>query len=596
MALSGSFQGNIYGRYVLNVTWSATQSVANNTSVITAKIYLINDWSLNIGSRFNNYIVIDGKTYTFTTSAISTTGTHLLATITSDPIAHTASGTKSVSMSCCFNIQATISGKDFKEIYASSTVSLDTIPRASQPSCITWPEHTQNVGYFGDTISIHMNSHSPEFTHLVTYKFGSSSGTIGTDVKNGTTWEIPLSLMKLLPSSTYGSGTIYVETHKGNVAIGTKYCGFTAKVPDSVKPTVTFALEDVSGVDKIYGSPVKGLSKIKVTVNATEEYDSPIATYKTTIDGLTFYGSTFTSPALFQTGKSTVTTVVTDERGRSGTVSYDMNVQDYFAPTITGVAVRRCDEDGTLNDRGDHIKVTFSAVSSSMNSKNTVTYKLEYKKKTDASYTAMLLDDLADHYSVSAQSVIFAADSNSPYDVRLTVTDRHKSAVKSVSASTAFTMMNFNAKGNGMGIGMVNTKENTLQIGLAVEFLDKANESLLNAIYPVGSIYLAYNHTDPATLFGGTWVRIENTFLWAVDSKGTIGQTGGEKTHTLTVDELPSHSHGSVYSQHASGTKDKAWYTTAGSSVAYGAVATGGGEAHNNMPPYIQISAWRRTA
>jgi microcystin-dependent protein len=96
-------------------------------------------------------------------------------------------------------------------------------------------------------------------------------------------------------------------------------------------------------------------------------------------------------------------------------------------------------------------------------------------------------------------------------------------------------------------------------------------------------------------LFGGTWVRIEEAFLWATGS-GTIGLTGGEKTHTLTIDELPEHTHGSVYSQHAEGTKDKAWYNTSGSSLTYGTVATGGGQAHNNMPPYIQVSMWRRTA
>lgn len=121
-------------------------------------------------------------------------------------------------------------------------------------------------------------------------------------------------------------------------------------------------------------------------------------------------------------------------------------------------------------------------------------------------------------------------------------------------------------------------------------------QSILDFIYPVGSIYLSYSHVSPAELFGGTWTRIQNAFLWAVDANGEIGLTGGEKTHTLTANELPAHSHGSVYSGNVSGTKTHAWLASGGSAMAYGTVSTGGGAAHNNMPPYIQVSAWRRTA
>lgn len=126
-------------------------------------------------------------------------------------------------------------------------------------------------------------------------------------------------------------------------------------------------------------------------------------------------------------------------------------------------------------------------------------------------------------------------------------------------------------------------------------------ESLLDHIYPVGSVYISYSHNDPATLFGGTWVRIENAFLWGTDSSGTIGQTGGEKTHTLTVAELPSHSHTISVANTASGdlaAANKIRYN--GSATSYlGTLATntqGSGSAHNNMPPYIQVSIWRRTA
>lgn len=126
-------------------------------------------------------------------------------------------------------------------------------------------------------------------------------------------------------------------------------------------------------------------------------------------------------------------------------------------------------------------------------------------------------------------------------------------------------------------------------------------QSILDYIYPVGSIYMSYSHYDPASMFGGTWERIENAFLWGTDASGTIGQTGGEKTHTLTVSELPSHSHTISVANTASGdlaAANKIRYN--GSATSYlGTLSTntqGSGEAHNNMPPYIQVSIWRRTA
>ena len=125
--------------------------------------------------------------------------------------------------------------------------------------------------------------------------------------------------------------------------------------------------------------------------------------------------------------------------------------------------------------------------------------------------------------------------------------------------------------------------------------------SILDYIYPVGSVYISYSHNDPASMFGGTWVRIENAFLWGCDSSGTIGQTGGEKTHTLTVSELPKHVHSISVANTASGdlaASNKIRYN--GSATSYlGSISTesqGGGAAHNNMPPYIQVSIWRRTA
>jgi hypothetical protein len=117
------------------------------------------------------------------------------------------------------------------------------------------------------------------------------------------------------------------------------------------------------------------------------------------------------------------------------------------------------------------------------------------------------------------------------------------------------------------------------------------------AAYPVGSIYMSVNSTDPGTIFGGTWERLENRFLLGAGSDYAAGATGGEATHTLTIDEMPSHNHGfkRTTSATASGS-NFARMATNGDVVDDLITNTGGGQAHNNMPPYLAVYMWKRTA
>ena len=126
--------------------------------------------------------------------------------------------------------------------------------------------------------------------------------------------------------------------------------------------------------------------------------------------------------------------------------------------------------------------------------------------------------------------------------------------------------------------------------------------SVLNC-WPVGSIYMSMEATSPATLFGGTWKRVANgRMLIGEDSASyPAGSTGGEAAHVLTVNEIPNHSHElsrppytkaewtggyHVYAQQSS----TANWVTGRSGI------TGEGSPHNNMPPYIAVYMWQRTA
>lgn len=140
----------------------------------------------------------------------------------------------------------------------------------------------------------------------------------------------------------------------------------------------------------------------------------------------------------------------------------------------------------------------------------------------------------------------------------------------------------------------------------------------INLIYPVGSIYMSVNDANPSTLFGGTWEQIKDKFLLSCGDIYAAGTTGGEATHTLTTGEMPTHTH--VQNAHSHTQNYHTWYNNqqnydvrfATSSNGYYAIAgvntyatvaatavnqnTGGSQAHNNMPPYLTVYIWKRTA
>lgn len=123
-------------------------------------------------------------------------------------------------------------------------------------------------------------------------------------------------------------------------------------------------------------------------------------------------------------------------------------------------------------------------------------------------------------------------------------------------------------------------------------------ETTLKTIYPVGAIYTSTVSTDPKTLFGfGTWERIQDRFLLAAGSSYSAGSTGGSATHTLTIDEMPSHTHmAKGWAAVVDGSGKYKTLGAEGSSRTYSPDPAGGGQPHNNMPPYLAVYVWKRTA
>ena len=130
-------------------------------------------------------------------------------------------------------------------------------------------------------------------------------------------------------------------------------------------------------------------------------------------------------------------------------------------------------------------------------------------------------------------------------------------------------------------------------------------QTILETVYPIGAIYISTNDLDPSWAFGfGLWEKIQDRFLLAAGNNYPAGSTGGEAEHILTEEEMPAHDH--EFDRHQLWRNEIVPPSTTTMGDGYGAsnktlqiytdttVATGAGDPHNNMPPYLAVHMWKR--
>lgn len=649
MALSGSVStngcpGEGEGRYY-TLSWTATQSIANNTSTIS--------WTLSTDGGYSSwmtertvYVDIDGERVFSKTEAVDRyRGT--IATGTKS-ISHNSDGTRSFTVS----LGAAIYYSSV-ECTGSQTFTLDTIARASTLSA--------SDGTLGTKTTPTADRKSSSFTHTLTWECGSYSGTIATK-SSATSWNFTPEL-KLASVAPYGQKvycTYTLSTYNGSTLIGTDSKSVWFAIPSSIKPSCTLSLSDSNGYASTYGGYIQGESQLSVTINATQAYGSPISRYSASANGTTYSSQTFTTSVLKTVGTNTISATVTDGRERPGSVSSNITVLAYSRPQITNLKVRRCNANGTENDRGGYGKISFHCTITPLSNKNTRACSLRYRQSGATTWTNAPAITLSAYDQDCNPPVIQMSDAHS-YEVQINLTDAFGTTSAATSISTGYCLYHIPASGKGITFGgiaegdgfhvkmkatfgeNVNMKKNlqldgnvngryltgtwlqtteTTDLGKAppkVAVLDNSGwiyyrtlEELradlgigdyVDLIYPVGSIYMSVNATNPKELFGGTWQQIQGRFLLGMSSSYPAGSTGGEATHTLTANEMPNHTH--QYIDYwtvaaASGTGRRAVkFNNNNYSPESGGLSTGssgGGQPHNNMPPYLAVYIWKRTA
>ena len=470
MALSGKVETSAWTadsgstwKVVLN--WTATQSIANNTSTIS--------WNIKVSTDSGGYVVVSeirakiaGEEVYYRSHDNHTNGYNgtQIASGTKT-ITHNTDGTKSVSMSIEAGIYQWAINKS-----GSNTFTLDTIPRASS---ITSASNKT----LGNACSIKWTPNASTFKYKVKFSLGSWSYTTPSFISPASTSEytyddytLPLDVAKQLPNATTGTMTAYLYTYNSSgTQIGsTASKTFTVTVPSSIKPSISSVSAELVNSNSVingWGVAVAGYTKVKVSASASGSYSSTISSftisggYSTTQNGTSL---AYTGGVISSSGSKTFTVVAKDSRGRSSDSksATAITFYAYSKPTVSSFTVAR----SSSNAKKVVVKANWTF--SSVNSKNAATATLYYKKSSNTSWTTY--GTIAKNTNVTLTNDF---DETSSYNFKVVVTDSlSNSAQEEGFVSTIEVTMDFRAGGKGLGIGKIAESDN-LEIAFDTIFM-----------------------------------------------------------------------------------------------------------------------------
>ena len=497
---------------------------------------------------------------------------------------------------------------------------------------------------FGDSIAATLTAGQGAVSHKIRYTVGSSnSGWL--DVTNlSHSYTVPSSWASELTNSTSGTLTVEVQSYNSsNTLIGTTSKTATITVPDGVVPTITAAATLVNGLN---GNYIQNISQVTIAATATGTSGATIKNLNITGNNLNDLSAitegspvtkAATSAILTTSGTNTYTSTAVDSRGRSASTNTSINVVAYQLPAIVDIDIERWDStNGSAAPAGTSLRLSPVFTWSNSVSGNSLTTTVYYRLKGN---TTWLTDSTTTRTSGTPFVLTNTYSASSEYEIKFEIKDtasqligQSSSAILAVSTGSVYLYMQ--KQNRALGIGSYTNGNDRVYVSTDMDFWVHGSE-IRDLIYPVGSIYMSVNNVSPAVFFGGTWEQIQDTFLLAAGTTYTAGDTGGSATHThttashtLTIAEMPQHYHTFV----------DYWNTAAGSSTKRNAPAVNGdstgigssernnrgrttgviqstsnmaersgtdiGQAHShgdtgsssNLPPYLAVYVWKRTA
>ena len=463
----------------------------------------------------------------------------------------------------------------------------------------------------GESIRAAITAGDAAYAHKLTFTAGSRTHTLELQPGvSAATFTIPREWLSEIPRQTEMAAAAALDTYAGETLMGSESASFTITCPADIVPSCQLTVQPRDGFNGLY---LSGRSRAELTItNEQSLYGAQVVGYRLTGAGYDQALKTASFGPLPQ-GEHTFTAVVTDTRGRIGRARATVTVLPYAAPSLGGIAVFRADDRGQRSDEGAYIRVEASPVFSSLEGANAAVTEVRYRQTSGGwsdweAFTggALLGGGLLASLSYEAQICVTDAVGNSASHTQRIPTSR-----------VAF---NIREGGTAAAFGRYAESDRRLSIPEDWRFfrgetdIEAALEARLqnlvtlkevtDALYPVGAVYLSFAPQSPAERFGGEWEQLRERFLLAASETILPGDTGGEAQHTLTLSELPAHSHKIANVKHEGVSADTLYGNypvrlvgdKASNWGAQSVNAAGGDAPHNNMPPYVAVYMWRRTA
>ena len=481
------------------------------------------------------------------------------------------------------------------------------------------------------TISTEGSSTSGTGTYSIEYEFGSLTGVIKdnispTNVPATISWTIPTSFYNEIPDTTSKTGKLISYYTLGNKTVNSTST-FIAKIPDGDVPTITASVVTTDSLSsQLSGNTstiINGVSNVKVTMSATPTQGS-------TMVNQYFYYQRNYYPMNIQNTKTLTGGYdgvfdfgAIDTRSRKGTSRITLTAIDYRRPTISiddvsistsGVA--------TINITGTWFNGSFGATA------NTLTVQYRYKSSSSSSWgswtTISNITKNSDG-TYSATATMSGLSYTNTYNFEARVTDKINTVSSKEYTGKSLPVFDWSKDDFNFNVSVsilsptdsnnpatkkyvddltdvisLAVQDNTDNIAALSNQISNISSTIFDNIYPVGSIYMSVNDTNPSNLFGGTWTQLKDRFLLGAGSTYTSGSTGGSATQRLSAANLPSHTHPQYVATNGGSTSanlDYNGWVSNGKAVAQGIPtgATGQGTKFDIMPPYLVVYMWQRT-